>query len=174
MAVGGHDAACADEWIISQLGRHATESPFNLLDRQWHPDHAGRADENLIRCGATLGGGRRRHPPGIRQASRSGRDITDLAVDDDRLESAGLDCLAAEYDRRAWELIAREDRGGCCLTIADKESQILIGWLEATIPAGAAISLRESRLLVEVHCVTQDTGIESRIAEITAPSDEAA
>jgi hypothetical protein len=87
---------------------------------------------------------------------------------------AGLDCFAAEYDRRTWELIAREDGGRRCLTIADKQRQILIGWLEATIPAGAAKSPGESRLLVKVHCVTQDTGIGSRIAEITDPRDEAA
>ncbi len=82
-------------------------------------------------------------------AARTGGDVADLAVRDDRLEPAAADRLAAEDDRRARKMVAREHGGRVRLDVAHEEREVLRGGLEPDVARGAPKALREARTVVE-------------------------
>ena len=83
--------------------------------------------------------------------ARAGGDVAHLAVGDDRAQRAAPDRLAAEDDRRAGKVVAREDGGGRGVDVAHEQREVLRRGLEADVAARAAEAARKDGAIVERH-----------------------
>ncbi len=141
----------AHHGIVLQHGGQARKRGLDLLDREVHADHPRRAHQNEGRIDAQRRRRRRAHAPGPCQAFGARPHVRDAAVHHDRLEPPTAHQLPPDDDRRAGNLVPREDGRRSRRHFGGEERQVVALGLDPTVRGRAAEATREAGRVVEGH-----------------------
>ena len=111
-AIGGEDRPGG---VVTAAGgearRRLPHSCQHALERERHPDDAGRKDEDLVLVERERSGRRGGRPLGVRDPGGTGRGVRDASVHDHRLRLGGREMALRDQDRSREDSIRRPYRG---------------------------------------------------------------